>query len=98
MNEVIYSRYSCRSFGRQAVTREQIQEVIWAGMQAPSARNEQPWEFIAVTEKERLNEMAEVSPHAGCLREAMAGILVLADMGRAGDKRWWIQDISACIA
>lgn len=94
---IIENRYSCRRFRKQTLTREQIRTVIKAGMQAPSARNEQPWEFIAVTRKDTLSKMAEASSHAGCLREAAAAVLVIADQKRAGDGAWWIQGISACI-
>ncbi len=97
MEHIIHSRYSCRRFQKKALSRELIETVIKAGMQAPSAKNERPWEFIAVTEKETLRKMAEASPYANCLSQAPAAVLVMADMERTGDGAWWIQDISACI-
>ncbi|MDO5349230.1 MAG: nitroreductase family protein [Lachnospiraceae bacterium] len=97
MEQTIYSRYSCRKFTKQALSREQLINIMRAGMQAPSARNEQPWEFIAVTEKQTLLKMAKASPYATCLREAAAAVLVMADTSLTGDGAWWIQDISACI-
>lgn len=97
MDNIIHSRYSCRKFQNKALSKKQIETVIKAGMQAPSAKNEQPWEFIAVTEKETLRKMSKASPYAACISQAPAAVVVMADMERAGDGSWWIQDVSACI-
>lgn len=44
MNE-IFARSSIRKFQDKKVEEEKILQILKAGMQAPSARNQQPWEF-----------------------------------------------------
>lgn len=39
-------------------------------MAAPSAANQQPWEFFVVTNKEKLEELSRSTPYAGCTKNA----------------------------
>lgn len=48
-------------------------------MQAPSARNFQPWHFVLVTKREILDKIPDVHPHAEMAKQAQAGILVCGD-------------------
>ena len=41
----IYHRISVRKFMDREVEREKLEELLRAGMQAPSAGDQQPWEF-----------------------------------------------------
>ena len=53
MNE-IFSRVSIRKFTDQQVEREKIVTMLRAAMQAPSAHNQQPWEFYVIRSRMRL--------------------------------------------
>lgn len=44
--QAIQSRRSVRRYGAEEVPRETIEVILKAGMQAPSAKNRQPWRFI----------------------------------------------------
>ena len=44
-------------------------------MQAPSAGNQQPWEFYVVTDKAKLEELSRVSPYAGMTKDAPVAIV-----------------------
>jgi nitroreductase len=60
MNEVlnvIASRYSCRGFSGQAVTREELETITRAGVQAPSSRGNAPWYLAVVTRRELIDEI-----------------------------------------
>ena len=72
----IFARVSIRHFTAQPVEREKIEQLLRAAMAAPSATNQQPWEFVVVTEPEMLRRLSECSPYAGCLRQAPLGIAV----------------------
>jgi nitroreductase len=50
--EGLYTRRSTRHYTNQPVEREQLLEVIKAGMWAPSGLNNQPWRFVIVTNEE----------------------------------------------
>ena len=41
-------------------------EILKAGMQAPSACNQQPWEFYVVTDKEKIRKLSGATPYSGC--------------------------------
>lgn len=62
----IYSRVSIRKYKDIPVEDQKIKEIIKAGMQAPSAGNQQPWEFYVVTDKEKIKELSKSHQYAGC--------------------------------
>lgn len=72
----IFNRASVRSFDGRKVEPEKIELLMKAAMAAPSACNQQPWEFVVVTEPAALDKLAECSPYAGCIRQAPLGIAV----------------------
>jgi len=93
----IINRRSARSYRDEAVTEEQIEQVLRAAMAAPSAGNQQPWEFVVVTERDLLVKINAVHPHSKMLLEAPAAILVCGDTSREEHADFWIQDCSAAV-
>ena len=75
MNE-IFTRTSIRQFADSVVEKEKIEKLLKAGMQAPSAGNQQPWEFYVVTNRECLEKLAAVSPYAGPVAKAPMAIVI----------------------
>ena len=51
----IFSRVSIRKYQDRPVEKEKTLAMLRAAMQAPSAANQQPWEFYVVTNKEKLD-------------------------------------------
>ncbi|MCP3873249.1 MAG: nitroreductase [Desulfobacteraceae bacterium] len=49
-SELLKKRRSCRAFQDTPVTQEQLQSILEAGQWAPSPLNQQPFQFIAVTD------------------------------------------------
>lgn len=74
--EEIFQRTSVRHFQRLPIETEKAEQLLRAAMAAPSARNQQPWEFYIVTNTKTLEELATCSPYAGCLKNAPLGIVV----------------------
>ena len=66
----IFHRTSVRKFLDQAVETEKIDKMMRAAMAAPSAGNQQPWEYYVVTDKTKLEELSATSPYAGFTKEA----------------------------
>lgn len=58
---LIMKRYSVREFKSDSISDTKIESLLRAGMQAPSANNQQPWNFIVVTERKLLNQLSEMS-------------------------------------
>jgi nitroreductase len=74
----IFERVSVRDFADRAVEAEKIEMLLRAAMQAPSAGNQQPWEFLVIDDREILESIMEVHPYSGMLRTAPLCIAVLA--------------------
>jgi nitroreductase len=96
---VIFKRCSVRKFLPNPVEGGKIENILKAAMQAPSAHNRQPWEFIVITKGEDLKAIAEMSPYAKMLNHAPAAIVACANTQRGGsaelDETWWVQDMAA---
>ena len=62
----IFTRVSIRKYQEKPVEKEKILAILRAAMAAPSATNQQPWEFYVVTDKKTIKKLAAVSPYTGC--------------------------------
>ena len=71
----LYTRVSIRKYQDRPVEKEKTEAMLRAAMQAPSAANQQPWEFYVVTNKEKLKALSGVSPYAGMTKNAPAAIV-----------------------
>jgi nitroreductase len=74
----IHSRKSVRNFTGEAVSKEDLQKIVEAGMCAPTAMNRQPWSFVIVTDREMLNKLLEALPSKKMLAKAGAAIIICA--------------------
>lgn len=73
----IFTRVSIRKYQDRPVEKEKTMAILRAAMQAPSAANQQPWEFYIVTNKSKLEALSEVSPYAGMTKDAPAAIVAV---------------------
>ena len=64
LQEAILKRRSIRKFAPDSVSKEDVQDIIEAGMNAPSGCNSQCWKFVAVTDKELINKVADTVTEA----------------------------------
>jgi nitroreductase len=60
----IFHRTSIRRYTDAPVEKEKIEQMLRAAMAAPSAHNQQPWEFYVVTDPQKIEELSEASPYA----------------------------------
>ena len=67
----IFHRISIRKYQEKPVEEEKIELLLKAGMQAPSACNQQPWEFYVVTDKETIQKLSVSTPYSGAAKGAM---------------------------
>lgn len=68
--ESIYHRVSIRRFQDRPVEKEKTDAILRAAMQAPSAANQQPWEFYVVTNRDKIQALAGSHPYAGAAANA----------------------------
>jgi nitroreductase len=91
--EVLFTRRSIRQYTDEPVSKENLKTVLEAGMNAPSANNRQPWQFIVVDDRTKLNSIMQVHPYSRMLAQAPLAIIVCADTTVSGS--YWQQDCSA---
>lgn len=92
----IFRRRSMRIFLQQPVEEEKLELLLMAAMAAPTATNSQPWEFVVVTEEERLAGLRSIAPFGKFY--APAAIVVCGSMRVAANpsgRMFWVQDCSA---
>ena len=93
--EAIHTRRSVRRYTDKQIDDETIQQLLAAAMSAPSAANEQPWEFIVIKDREMLDAIPKFSPFASMVKRAPLGILVCADTRNVIVPGFWVEDCSA---
>ena len=94
--ETLYQRRSIRKFTGQTVDKEKIVTLLKAATAAPTAANCQPWEFIVVSDVDKLSKVRDKCIFARY--NAPAGIVVCGNMNLAfkgPEQDLWIQDCSA---
>jgi nitroreductase len=89
---IIYARRSIRRYSPEPVGDELTRELLEAAMAAPSASNLRPWHFVTITDRSRLQELADAHPHGKMLPQARLAIAVCGDPEIS---KWWVQDCTA---
>ena len=88
--EAIRKRRSVRRFTGDPVPREDLEAIVDAGRLATTGSNQQPWDFIVVTDRAMIGELGTTSDW---IKKAGAIIAVVMDPS----SRWWMEDGSAAV-
>ena len=93
----IFKRTSVREYDDAPIGKKKVEKILRAAMQAPSAGNQQPWEFVVVDEPELLDKLSACSPYASPTSRAPLAIVPLmrTEGLRFGSMRE--QDMGACV-
>ncbi len=95
--EAIYRRRSIREFSDDAVTQQQLHEIIKAGIWAPSGLNNQPWRFVTVQQSDIKEQLALQTHYGHIVRDANALIAVYLSKEDMYDTVKDTQSAGACI-
>ena len=90
----ILNRTSIREFKDTMIEPEKITELLKAAMQAPSSKNQQPWEFIVIDDKSILLELSKTSSGSWPLSTATCAIIPML-MPSELAPHFCVQDLSA---
>jgi nitroreductase len=86
--DAIRARRNVRQYTGQPIAREDLERILEAGRRAPSAGNGQPWNFVAVTGREQLIELAKVWDRGGRhIARSAATIALVAKQPEDGQRR-----------
>jgi nitroreductase len=83
--EAITSRRNVRSFADRPIPAADLDQILEAGRRSPSSQNWQPWDFILVTDRAKLRELAKVWRAACHVAGSAATIVVI---GPAADNEF----------
>ena len=97
LTEGLLTRRSVRVFSNEKVSQKTVDELIKAGMFAPSARNQQPWVFVTTTNAETLNKISESVSTAKMAAGAAFAVAVCVDVSVLTSPDYAMQDCSACV-
>jgi len=82
VSEAIRMKRVVRQFSQQPLPESSILAILNAGRRAQSSKNSQPWNYIAITDRETLEALAACGASAGHLAGAALGIAIVhADPG-----------------
>ena len=109
--DAIRTKRAVRSYTRDPISDEAARSILHAGRRAQSARNEQPWHFIAVRERERLKALKAAGPYIDFVAESAMTVALLTpppeqketllfDAGQAAahmQLRAWELGVASCL-
>lgn len=88
--EALKTRRSVRQYIDKEVPKELLETMVDCGRLAASARNEQPWEFIVITDKALKQKIADTTDHGKFIKDAGACIVVVCR-----NTKYYLEDGSA---
>ena len=95
MEDPVLSRRSIRKYTDEPVNDDVVERLLRAAMAAPSAGNQQPWEFIVIRDRDVLAAIPGVHPYSSMVPKAQLAILICGDRGKERWPQYWEQDCSA---
>lgn len=93
--EAIASRRSIRKFTSTPLRDEDVRLILECAMLAPSAMNQQPWQFVLLRDQAMREAAARTSPYTGMAAHAPLVIVVCGDLGEEKAPGYWTQDCAA---
>ena len=94
--ELLRARRSIRRYTDQPIANEQIDLLIEAALRSFSSKGSNPWEFLVVTDRELIRELAKAKSHgASFLAGAPLAIVVCADPAKSDV---WVEDAAIAAA
>lgn len=77
ISDAIRTKRAVRQFANQPLPEETVLAILNAGRRAQSAKNTQPWHFIAIRERSTLLALSKLGEWAGHLSGAALGVAIL---------------------
>jgi nitroreductase len=85
--DALRARRNVRAFSDRPLSDEDLDRILEAGRRAPSSRNWQPWDFVVVTDRAQLRELAKVWRGGGHVADSAATIaLVVPELDDARER------------
>lgn len=87
--QTILNRKSIRQYTNQEISADEINNLLKAGMAAPSSRDRRPWHLIVISDKAVLENLGAQLKNAAILKYANKAIVVCGD-DELSDNCWFL--------
>jgi len=95
--EVVLNRRSIRKFKDMEIPEEMIDQILTAGIWAPSGMDNQPWRFAVIRDRELKSEIAKQTKYTAIFENAPLIIPVFVDHNVTYDTTKDTQTMGACL-
>lgn len=96
--DAIRARRNVRQYAGEPIERSDLERILDAAHLAPSARNWQPWDFVVVTDRDQLTELAKVWQGAGHVARAAAAVALVVAEPEEGQRDILMYDLGQVTA
>lgn len=104
--DAIHTKRAVRQYTDESVPAEVIRQILDAGRKSQSSKNTQPWHFVVVQDRERLQALAQCGRYAAHIADSAFTVILLQntdwafDIGQAAaymQLAAWDQGVSSCL-
>ena len=96
--DAITARRNVRLYTDEALQAGDLDRLLEAGRRTPSAFNSQPWDFVVVTDRHALEQLATVWRGAGHIGRSAATIAVVTPIADDPERaRWYEFDLGQAV-
>ncbi len=95
--KILDTRRSVREYSGKLVEDKDILKIVKAAMQAPSARNQQPWEYLVIQSEEKKEEIASLVPAMRMARDASFLIIFLTRKDKLTAPAYYLEDMGSTV-
>lgn len=97
MLDLIKTRRSIRQFQEQPVPDNIIYEILEAGRWSPSGKNNQPWRFVVIKNKEIKEKLASLTKYSSIIKSSDFSIAVFYHTPSGYDRDKDLMSLGSCI-
>jgi nitroreductase len=95
--DAIRTRRSVREFTKEKVSDEVVNQILEAGLWAPSGKNNQPWKFAIIQDLALKESLASLTHSRSIIQRAPVCIAIFLDHSKVYDRTKDVQAVGACI-
>jgi nitroreductase len=89
--DAIRARRNVRTYEDRAIPDEDLERILEAARRTPSSMNQQAWDFVVVTDHDRLRELARTWRYAAHVGASAATIVLVVPASEDRDERDTLQ-------
>lgn len=91
--DCISTRHSCRKYTDEKIDESTINKILDAAIAAPSGKNGQPWRFVTISDRSKIEEVSDMSIYGKWMREATCFLCVFLDKEKSYH---YVKDVQSC--